>query len=123
YEQRMAIRQANVDAYVSELRELAPKKTQPRFAELRTNDAATRAAAEEGKYANDVRWAILQEQDEKLRAVNGTYSKAIADIDKQPKNDEQQKRVAEDQKKAAKRDRDRQIVGLRAEYGRRLELV
>jgi hypothetical protein len=120
FEQRQAMRAASVDAYAQELMRL--NKPEARFQDLKKPDVA-HAAAEEGKYPNHVRYAILQEQDAQLRAVQDRYVADIQRIDKETKADDQSKMMAEEQKRSARRDRDRQVAGIRSEFGRRLELV
>ena len=120
YEQRRAIQQSTSEAYAQELMRL--NKPEQRFQDLKKPDVA-KAAAEEGKYPSHVRYAILQEQEGQIRAANQRYDAEKARIEKGKQDTEEDRRAVEDARKAAARERDRQLQSIRADYGRRLELV
>ncbi len=119
-DQRQSMRQATTEAYAQELMKL--NKPEERFKELKKVDVA-RAAAEEGKYTNHVEYALRQERDGDIRAALNRYNAEIKRIDAGKKGTEDERRAIEEAKKAAQRERDRQIAAIRAEFGRRFDVV
>jgi len=120
-DRRNSMRQAVSEAYAEELRKL--NKPEARFVELKTNENARRAAAAEGNYTNHVRWSIGLERDEEILKVNTAYDNQIKAINDRKKANDADQRAAEEDKKAALADRDRQIAAINSAFGRRFDLV
>jgi hypothetical protein len=120
FDQRQQLRRAITEAYTQELIRL--NKPEDRFKDIRKIEVA-RPAAEEGKYTNHVRYALLKEQEGQIKSLDESYNAELQRIDKGKKETEEDRRAIEEAKKAAQRERDRQIRAIRDEFSRRLEVV